>query len=150
MIYEKLKTDMTAALKANDKNRRLTLADIVATIDKAAIAGKTRIEITDELCNEVLTKYKKTVQEMIDTCPKTEAYIDRLEEYKEKMIVVKEYAPRIIEDSEEIKKIIISVCEEKNISLSDRSSIKVLMPALKSAGCDMKVAQSVIKSMSVS
>ena len=66
------------------------------------------------------------------------------------MIVVKEYAPRIIEDSEEIKKIIISICEEKNISLSDRSSIKVLMPALKSAGCDMKVAQSVIKSMSVS
>ena len=44
----------------------------------------------------------------------------------------------------------ISICEEKNISLSDRSSIKVLMPALKSAGCDMKVAQSVIKSMSVS
>ena len=113
MIYEKLKADMTAALKVNDKIRRLTIADIVATIDKAAIAGKTRIEITDELCNEVLTKYKKTVQEMIDTCPKTEAYIDRLEEYEEKMIVVKEYAPRIIEDGEEIKKIIISICEEK-------------------------------------
>ena len=39
--YERMKADMTAALKSGDKLRRLTLADMVATIDKTAIAGKT-------------------------------------------------------------------------------------------------------------
>ena len=42
--YETLKADMTKALKDGDKLRRLTLADMVATIDKAAMAGKTRAE----------------------------------------------------------------------------------------------------------
>ena len=45
--YESIKAEMTAALKSGDKLRRLTLADMVATIDKAATSGKKRVEITD-------------------------------------------------------------------------------------------------------
>ena len=67
--YESIRADMTTALKNGDKLRRLTLADIIATIDKTATAGKTRVDITDAFVDEVLVKYKKTVQEMIDTCP---------------------------------------------------------------------------------
>ena len=81
--YETLKHDMVVALKNGEKSRRVTLADIVATIDKAATAGKQRVEITDTLVNEVLIKYEKTVQEMIDTCPATRA--DLLDEYKIKL-----------------------------------------------------------------
>ena len=51
--YETIKADMTAALKSGDKLRRLTLADMVATIDKAAIAGKTRVEITDAFVDDI-------------------------------------------------------------------------------------------------
>jgi uncharacterized protein YqeY len=87
-IYEKIKSDMNESLKNGNKARRAVLADIVATIDKASIAGKTRIEITDTLVNEVLTKYKKTVQEMIDTCPDTEQYAARKAEYIANMAVV--------------------------------------------------------------
>ena len=64
--YETLKADMTTALKEGKKLRRLTIADMVASIDKAATAGKTRVAITDALVDEVLTKYVKTVKEMID------------------------------------------------------------------------------------
>ena len=34
-IYEKIKSDMTKALKEGNKERRAVLADIVAAIDKA-------------------------------------------------------------------------------------------------------------------
>ena len=60
--YETLKADMTTALKEGKKLRRLTIADMVASIDKAATAGKTRVVITDALVDEVLTKYVKTVK----------------------------------------------------------------------------------------
>ena len=64
--YESIKADMTSALKNGDKLRRVTLADMVATIDKASTSGKKRVEITDTFVDEVLVKYKKTVQEMVD------------------------------------------------------------------------------------
>ena len=70
--YETIKADMTAALKAGDKLRRLTLADMVATIVKAATSGKKRVEITDAFVDEVMLKYKKTLQEMVDSCADTE------------------------------------------------------------------------------
>ena len=43
MTYEQMKCEMTVALKQGDKFRRLVIADAVASIDKAATAGKTRI-----------------------------------------------------------------------------------------------------------
>ena len=72
--YETLKADMTAALKEGNKIRRVTIADIVASIDKATIGAKSRAVITDQLVDEVLIKYHKTVKEMIDTCPNDEKY----------------------------------------------------------------------------
>ena len=89
-IYERIKSDMNESLKNGNKARRTVLADIVAAIGKASIAGKTRVEITDALVNEVLTKYKKTVQEMIDTCPDVEKYAERKAGYIADMAVVNE------------------------------------------------------------
>ena len=85
--YETLKADMTTALKEGKKLRRLTIADMVASIDKAATAGKTRVAITDALVDEVLTKYVKTVKEMIDTCPDDIKYVDRKYEYMIKLAI---------------------------------------------------------------
>ena len=85
--YETLKADMTTALKEGKKLRRLTIADMVASIDKAATAGKTRVAITDALVDEVLTKYVKTVKEMIDTCPDDIKYVDRKSEYMIKLAI---------------------------------------------------------------
>lgn len=144
--YETLKADMTAALKSGDKERRLTLADIVATIDKTATAGKARIEITDAFVDEVLAKYKKTVQEMVDTCP-----ADRIElkaQYENKLAITMEYAPKVIEDAFEIETMILNFCCDNNIILtaSNRGAImKNVMPFLKQNNCDMKVAQEVLK-----
>lgn len=146
--YERMKADMTAALKSGDKLRRLTLADMVATIDKTAIAGKTRVEITDALVDEVMTKYKKTVREMIDTCPNDAKYADRRAEYIAKFEIANEYAPKIIDNADEIEKMILNFSCDNNIMLtnSNRGAImKSVMPFLKQNNCDMKIAQEILK-----
>ena len=139
--YETLKAAMTAALKVGDKERRLTLADIVATIDKASTSGKTRVEITDAFVDEVLTKYKKTVQEMVDTCP-----ADRTElkaQYENKLVM---------EDPFEIETLILNFACENNLVLtkSNKGAImKVIMPFLKQNNCDMKVANGILNKVIV-
>lgn len=148
--YETLKADMTKALKDGDKERRLTLADIVATIDKAATSGKTRIEITDALVDEVLIKYKKTIQEMVDGCP-----ADRVQlkiEYENKLAITLEYAPKVVDDPFEVETLILNFACENNLVLikSNKSAImKVIMPFLKQNNCDMKVANTILNKVIV-
>lgn len=148
--YESIKADMTLALKEGNKTRRLVLADIVATIDKAATAGKTRVEITDDFVNTVLAKYRKTVQEMIDTCPDTEQYASKRAEYIANMAIVDEYAPQLIDNKDIIATMITDLCvaNEIEISFANRGRImKTVMPCLKARNCDMKVVQEVLKTM---
>lgn len=148
--YETLKADMNAALKAGDKERRLTLADIVATIDKASTSGKTRVEITDTFVDEVLTKYKKTIQEMVDGCP-----ADRTElkaQYENKLTITLEYAPKVMEDPFEIETLILNFACENGLVLtkSNKGAImKVIMPFLKQNNCDMKVANGILNKVIV-
>ena len=47
--YEKIKNDMKESLRTGNKSRRTVLADMVAAIEKAAVAGRKRVEITDKL-----------------------------------------------------------------------------------------------------
>lgn len=142
--YETLKADMTTALKEGKKLRRLTIADMVASIDKAATAGKTRVAITDALVDEVLTKYVKTVKEMIDTCPDDIKYVDRKSEYMIKLAIAEEYAPKIIDDVDEIVKMVNywGICNAVSITSGNKGVIvKNVMPFLKKQGCDMKAAK---------
>lgn len=148
--YETLKAHMNESLKHNDKNRRATLADIVATIDKASTSGKTRIEITDAFVDEILIKYQKTVQEMIDTCPNTEQYAKYKETYQLRFDIVKEYAPQLIADEGEIKAMILDALNgEIELVKKNRGQImKIVMPILKGR-VDMGTANKVISEILV-
>ena len=157
--YETIKADMTQALKDGDKERRLTLADIVATIDKTSTSGKTRLEITDALVDEVLIKYKKTVQEMIDTCPDKadDPTLDakfkaRRAEYFNKLAITLEYAPKVVDDPFEVETLILNFACENNLVLtkSNKGAImKAVMPFLKHNNCDMKVANNILNKVIV-
>ena len=150
--YESIKADMTTALKSGDKLRRLTLADMVATIDKAATSGKKRVEITDAFVDEVLLKYKKTVQEMVDTCPDTEKYAEKKAEYLMKLAIATEYAPIVMEDPVEIEKLILDFACENNLVLTKSNKgmiMKSIMPFLKQNNCDMKIANGILNKVIV-
>lgn len=148
--YETIKADMTKALKDGDKERRLTLADIVATIDKTSTSGKTRLEITDALVDEVLIKYKKTIQEMVDGCPADRTKLKA--EYENKLAITLEYAPKVVDDPFEVETLILNFACENNLVLtkSNKGAImKVIMPFLKQNNCDMKVANGVLNKVIV-
>ena len=148
--YEQIKADMTSALREGNKLKRLVLSDIVSTIDRASTSGKTRVEITDAFVNDTLIKYKKTVQEMVDTCPNDEKYADTKANYLERLKITEEYAPNIIDSVAEIEKMIAGWGKENNIELVVKNKgviMKSLMPWLKQNFCDMKAAQDALKNI---
>lgn len=144
MTLEKLQSDMIAARKSADKARVSALTNMIDTVKKASLTPKGRVEITEQLVNESLIKYQKIVQEQYDTCPNDAEYMERKNQYCKELKIVKEYAPQLINDPVEIKKIVID--EITGITLCDKNRgviMKMVMPKLKGKA-DMKIAQQVI------
>lgn len=96
MTLETLQKEMIVAMKNKDKERKETLSSLIGAIKKAAIDQKCKENITEKLVDEVILKEKKTVQEMIDTCPANRETL--LQEYKTRMSIIEEFAPQLIAD----------------------------------------------------
>lgn len=148
--FEQIKQDSNIALKQGNKARRLILADICASIEKASITDKSRVEITDDFVDSVLIKYQKTVQEMIDTCPRTEQYEDRLNEYRDKLVIVKEYAPKLLDNYADIEDTIMNwiISDTYQVPFDNKGAfMKFLVPKCKAAKMDMKIASKVLNDL---
>jgi len=104
MTLKILQTEMISAMKNKDKTRKDTLSSLVGAIKKVAIDKMCKDNITEDLVNEVILKEKKIVQEMIDTCPTNRDEL--MQEYKNKLTIIDEFAPVIISDEDEICKMI--------------------------------------------
>ena len=141
MTLETLQKEMIAAMKAKNKVRKDTISSIVSAVKKAAIDNKCKDNITEELVNTVILKEQKTMQEMIDTCPADRT--DLLTEYKEKMTIITEFAPKLLTDPDEIKTFI----EETGIELI-KANRGQIMKALKGKA-DMKIVNGVVGGMLV-
>ena len=127
------------AMKNKDKLRKETISTLIDNVNKATITQTGRIEITDELVDTVILKEKKTVQEMIDTCPASRA--ETLQEYKERLAIINEFAPQLITDAQEIENFIHSLGIE--LTKANRGNI---MKELKGK-VDMKTANQVLGGM---
>jgi uncharacterized protein YqeY len=147
MTLEKLQSEMVQAMKNKDKMRKSVLSGMIDAVKKASMTNKGRVEITEQLVDEVLLKYKKMVQEQIDTCP-----VDRtetLEDYKAQIAVVAEFAPSLITDETEIRYLILDIINnEHEFSKANRGILmKILAPVLKKCNVDMSVASKVLGGM---
>ena len=141
MELKVLQNEMVAALKARNKFRKDVISSLVGAVKKAAIDKNCRDNVTEELVNAVLIKEQKTMQEMIDTCPADRT--DLLTEYKEKMTIITEFAPKLLTDPDEIKTFI----KETGIELI-KANRGQIMKALKGKA-DMKIANGVVGGMLV-
>lgn len=137
-LYE-LTEARVVAMKNKDKLRKETISTLIDNVNKATITQTGRIEITDELVDTVILKEKKTVQEMIDTCPASRA--ETLQEYKERLAIINEFAPQLITDAQEIENFIRSLGIE--LTKANRGNI---MKELKGK-VDMKTANQVLGGM---
>lgn len=140
MTLEILNKEIIGAMKVGDTLTRDVLRSAVGNIKKAAIDKGQKDNIAEALVDEILLKEKKTLQEMIDTCPADR--VDNLNLYKAKMQVLEHYVPKLITDEEEIKKMILQICKQSSCS-GQCQPMRCIMPQLKGK-VDMKIANKVI------
>ena len=129
-------------MKEHNKIRKETISALISAVKKTAIDEKCKDNITEELVDRVILKEKKTMQEMIDTCPVDRVEI--LEEYRQRMFIIEEFAPKLVTNEDEIRKIINHLLAITDIREDSKSAVmKVIMPQLKGK-VDMKIANKVI------
>lgn len=139
MTLDILQKEMISAMKNKDKERKNTISAIIQAIKKFGIDNKCKDNISEEQINAVILKEKKTVQEMIDTCP-TERE-DLLRGYRARLQIIDEFAPIIITDEGQI----IDIVNNLGIELT-KANRGEIMKALKGKA-DMKVANKVVSGM---
>ena len=147
MTLNKLQTEMIAAMKNKDKFRKAVLSGMIDAVKKVAIDKNCRDNIPESLVNEVLLKYKKMVQEMIDTCPTDR--VETLANYRHQMEVVNEFAPTLITDEAQIKTIVLDFATENNIELTknNRGKIMSIISKCLKGKVDMGVVSKVVGEM---
>ena len=139
MTLEKLQAEMIAAMKSKNKLRKETISSMVQDVKKFSIDNMCKDNVTEEQINAVILKEKKTLQEMIDTCPVNRA--ETLAEYNAKMAVVNEFAPQLMINEKDIENFVNSL----NIELVKTNRGKI-MAALKGKA-DMKIANQIVGKM---
>ena len=146
MTLEILKNEMIVAMKNGEKVRKSVISDAIAAVKRAAIDKGCRDNISEELVNEVLLKEQKTIKEMVDTCPSN--LVELFNEYNEKFQIISEFAPKLIQDEEEIKKMIFDIVnDEYKFEKKNKGIImKTVMPSLKGK-VDMTIAKGVLEKL---
>lgn len=146
MTLNELQAVKAKAMKEKNAVLRDVMSSMIDSIQKASITPKGRIEITEQLVDEVLIKYQKTIQEMIDTCPANRT--DLMEKYTAEMAIVKMYAPQLLTDENEIRALVLDALNnEYALEKKNRGQImKIVTPVLKGRA-DMKIASQVIAEM---
>lgn len=146
MTLEMLEKEMTKARRNRDTVRITAISGLVNAVKVAAINERCKDNITEEFVNNILIKEQKTVQEMIDTCPADRA--DLMKEYKNRMAIVKEFAPQLLTDATEIKnQIMDAVNGEIEFTRNNKGKImKIIAPIFKGKA-DMKIVNQVIGEM---
>ena len=143
MTLEMLSKGMIIAMKNKDKLRKDTISALIGAVKKAGIDKGCRDNIPESLITEVILKEQKTINEMIDTCPKDR--IDLLKEYVNRAEIIKEFTPKMLTE-EEIKEEFFNFCKEKDIELIKNNKaiiMKNFMPTIKGRA-DGKIANKII------
>lgn len=144
MTLEKLQSEMIQALKDGNKLRKQVLSELVGAVKKAAIDKKCRDNIPETLVDETLLKYKKVVQEQIDTCPADRPQM--LENYKDQMKIVAEFAPVLMTSPVQIEIAVRRLILDNNIEpvKSNRGAIMKIVAADLKGKADMGVVSKVV------
>ena len=142
MTLETIQESIKMAMKTHATLEVETLRGVVAAVKKAAIDRQ--CEITETLVDEMLLKEVKIIKEQIETCPATRPEI--LEEYEHRLMIVENFAPKLVTDEITIKTMIGVALASAGVDPETANKgqvMKTVMPALKGK-VDMKIANQVI------
>ena len=140
MQLEKLQKDMMEAMKAHDKARKESISLLYSAAKKVGIDNGCRDNVPEEMVDQAILKEVKTVKEQIETCPADRTEL--LEEYKARLAVFEEYAPKMM-SAEEIEALLKEKFAEVIASKNKGMIMKTVMPELKGKA-DGKVISEVV------
>jgi len=140
MQLEKLQKDMMKAMKAHDKARKESISVLYSAAKKVGIDQGCRDDIPEEIVDAAILKEVKSVKEQIETCPANRT--DLLEEYKARLAVFEEYAPKMM-SAEEVENFLKEKHADVLASGNKGMIMKTVMPELKGKA-DGKVISEVV------
>ncbi|MBE6015028.1 MAG: GatB/YqeY domain-containing protein [Lachnospiraceae bacterium] len=140
MQLEKLQKDMMKAMKAHDKARKESISVLYSAAKKVGIDQGCRDDIPEEMVDAAILKEVKSVKEQIETCPANRT--DLLEEYKARLAVFEEYAPKMM-SAEEVESFLKEKHADVLASGNKGMIMKTVMPELKGKA-DGKVISEVV------
>ena len=140
MELAKLQKDMMEAMKNHDKARKDAISALYSAAKKVGIDAGCREDIPEDMVNQAILKEVKTLKEQIDTCPENRT--DLLEEFKSRLAVFEEYAPKML-SAEEVEELIKSKFADVVASKNKGMIMKNVMPTLKGKA-DGKVINEVV------
>ncbi len=141
---DEIRKAMVDAMKAKDKERKDTLSLLLAALKNKAIDK--RADLTEEEESQVVLKEIKQTKESLDLTPADRT--DLIEEYKNRIAVLEEFAPKMM-DADEIKAVVAGVLADLGIdapTAKDKGRImKDLMPKVKGKA-DGKLVNEIVSS----
>lgn len=138
-LFEKIEYDMRDALRSGNKFKRSVLSNVIAKIKETAInKGADRTNISDEIVNECLLKYKKMLNDILDNTPQNEQTNDAIQKVKSEMDIVNIYAPSLVTDENKIREIMSESGFE--VCLVNRGKIMKYLSTNYKGKIDMAVA----------
>ncbi|MDD5921999.1 MAG: GatB/YqeY domain-containing protein [Eubacteriales bacterium] len=143
MQMQKLRTDMIAAMKAHDKERKDVLSSLVAAVKNIAINEGTRDDISEEQVDRAILKELHTAEEQVNTCPKDRPEL--LAEYQYRLDVIREYAPKMM-SKEEITALLKEKFSDVLATKNMGQIMKTVMPELKGKA-DGKLINQTVKEL---
>ena len=143
MKFDVLQKEMIAAMKARDKARKDSISALVSATKKLAIDGGCREDIPEEMVDQAIMKEMKSVKEQIDTCPADRTEL--LEEYKARLAVYEEFAPKMLSE-DEVKAIINEKFADVVATKNKGQIMKAVMGELKGKA-DGKVINQVVSEL---
>lgn len=142
MQLEKLQKDMMEAMKAHDKARKESISVLYSAAKKVGIDNGCRENIPEEMVDQAILKELKSVKEQIETCPADRTEL--LEEYKARLAVFEEYAPKML-GADEVEALIKEKFAEVIASKNKGMIMKTVMPELKGKADGKTISEVVAK-----
>jgi len=122
-LKERLRTDLTASMRARDELRTATIRMVLTAVTTAEVAGTEARELSDDDVLAVLTKEAKKRREAADAFREA-GRIDRAEREEAEAGVVAEYLPAPLTDGELASLVDAAVAETGAESLRDMGKVR--------------------------
>lgn len=143
MLTEKIKADLEAAMKAQDKDRTSCLRMVVSAIKYKQVA--LHQDLDDQEVVKVLRSQVKQVTESLDSYTKG-GRTDLVEAEKKNLEILKSYLPQEL-DEEGIRNIVKEIIAETGAAKKDFGKVMKLVMTKLAGQADGKIVNSIVNSL---